>query len=260
MDFFNDLYPEKAGALQAPNMRFLLSIPGGKGKPITKGTAVILIIAVMLVIITLTAVAAFLGSEHPCQLGEYMKPVSESIGDSRDAVFTVLSDNGLGLIEVAPDIFAIPGGYALPDVKLEVLLHFEQNEGLLDGYSCVTRSKIKPKEAAKVIKDVLGEYYSDVVLENGKKVPLKIKALTDMLSGTGTVAFRDSVDVTPQPESGTAVAKYIEYLQSANYWKGRLREYLIKTANYYRDIEVIYTPATQILELKLSYQVEADRG
>lgn len=261
MVFFDELYPEKDGAMQAANMRFLLSIPDGKGKPLTKRTVAILICAAVLIITCLAIGTAFLGNEQPRRLHEHMNPISEAIGTSQDAVFTALTDNGAGLIEITPDTFAIPGGCVLSGVKFEVLLHFEQNEGLLDGYSYMTRAKLAPKEAAKALKEVLGEYYNEAVaFENGKEISLETKALTALLSGTQPITFRDSADITPRQGSGTAVAEYIEHLQAADYWEGRLREYLIKTANYYRDIEVSYTPQTQILEIELSYQIEADRG
>ena len=261
MDFFNNLYPEQDGALQTSNMRFLLSIPEGEGKLLTKRIIALLISAVVLVITFLTVVAAYLSNEQPRQLHEHMKPISEVIGCTQDVVFTALSDGGSGLVEISSGNFAIPGGYVLDDVKFEVLLHFQEHENLLNGYSYVTRLKIAPKEAAKVLNEVLGEYYNEsVTFEGGREVSLEAKALADLLSGTEPIIFRDSADVTPRKESGTAVAEYIEHLQAADYWEGRLREYLIKTANYYRDIEVTYTPDTQILELELSYQVEADRG
>lgn len=259
-NFFDEIYPEKDGALQISNMRFLLSIPEGKGKLLTRRSTAILISAAVLIITVFTVVARYLGHEQSGRLYEHMKPISESIGGTKDEVLTVLADNGLGLVEVTPGISAIPGGYELSNVTFEILLHFEENEGLLDGYTYATQSRLAPKQAAKVLKETLSDFYKETVtFEGGTETLLREKALTELFSGTDKVIFRDSADVTPDKGSGKAVAEYIEYLQAADYWEGRLREYLIKTAHYYRDIEAIYSPDTQMLELKISYQVQADR-
>lgn len=260
MDFFNSIYPERDGAMQASQMRFLLSIPEGKGKPLTKRTTVLLLVAAAFAVAILIAGAAWLGAERPQQLHEHMKPIAEAVGSTREDVFAALAENGDGMVNVAPGVFSVPGGCRISQTEFEVLLYFEDQEVLLDGYSYMTQVKMPPEKAAKLLRDLLGEYYNETItLLDGQKVPLRKKELTDLLSGTEPFLFQDSCDVTPNAESGSAVAKYIAHLQEADYWEGRFGEYLIKTANYYRDIQVSYAPQTQTLEFMLRYKVEADR-
>ena len=259
-NFFDEIYPEKDGALQISNMRFLLSVPEGKGKLLTRRAAGILTSVAILAVTAVVVLASVLGGERAYLMHENMKPLMESIGCTQEEVLTRLSGNELGLVQITADTYAIPGGFELSNAEFEVLLHFEENEGLMDGYSYTTRAKLAPEKAASVLKEFLTEFYSaTVVLENGQEIPLAGKSIKQLLNGKEQVVLRDSADVTPASNSGTATAKYIVYLQNADYWEGRLGEYLIQTANFYRDIEVSYIPEAETLEIALSYRVEADR-
>ena len=259
-NFFDEIYPEKDGAMQASRMSFILSIPEGKGKKLTRRGAWILVAAVTVVLVLVLAVSTWLGADGPRQIYEHMELLQASIGQTQDEVYDTLAAKGAGLVEVTPGCYAIPGGGELAGVEFAILLHFEENQGLLDGFEYVTNVKLESKEAAHVIKDLLGEHYADpVTLTDGQKIPLESKLLTDLLSGSEPIALQLSADITPEPEYATAVTQYITHLEAADYWEGRSGEYLIKTANYYRDIDVRYTPQTQTLFFHISYTVEADR-
>lgn len=260
MGLFDELYPEVDGAMQASNMRFLLSIPKGEGKRLTKRGVVVLICVSALVLALVLAGATWLGAEETRFLHQHMEPLLSAVGEPKTAVFELLAAEGDGLVEVAPDVYVIPGGCRMGGTEFAVTLRFDAHEGLLDGFAYATQIKAEPQEAAKVLETFLEEYYkATITLEAGQEVALNRKALTQILSGESEFVFQDSADVTPQREGVSAVAAYLRYLENAEYWEGRLREYLIKRANFYRDIYVTYTPGTQTLNLKVSFQVAADR-
>lgn len=260
INFFDEVYPERDGALQASRMSFLASIPEGKGKELTKRETWILVAVVSVVLVLALAVTTWMGADEPRQIYEHMELLQASIGQPQNKVYDTLAGEGAGLVEITPGCYAIPEGGELAGVEFAILLHFEENEGLLDGFEYVTSAKLEPKKAAQVIEELLSEYYSDsVTMTDGQQIPLGTKFLTGLLSGSEPFALQLSADITPEPEYGTAAAQYITHLEAADYWEGRSGEYLIKTANYYRDIDVRYTPQTQALYFAISYHIEADR-
>ena len=254
MSFMNpnlELYAEVDGALQASKMRFLLSIPEGKGKAITKGS-VIAALSVAIIALTLCAVSWVLGRE-PARQEDLL---ADMIGMTQEEAFNALSESDLGLVQIEAASYVIPEGEKIAGQDFAVQLSFDENEGLLDSFAYLSESKLNPKEASRVISDFLGAYYSGTVtLADGREVSLNRRALQKELESGNAFSLSDSENTTYTP---FRVAEYIQYLEEAEYFEGRMGEYLIKHAYFYRDIDLCYEDG--VLSIRAQWAVEADRS
>ena len=257
--FFDTLYPETDGAMQASNMRFILSIPGGKGKTLTKRAVVLLVTVSLVIVLAIVLLAGFLGADTPRHFHEKMDVLKDGIGHSKAEVFEILADNGNAMAELSEELALVSGGMEFGELDFAVILSFEQNEGLLNGFTYTTEAKVDPSDAAKVLKKFLSEFYNkSIVLDNGEEVPIKEKDIKNTLKSGGFV-FHHSENCTPGSGKETELTQYLSYLENAQYYEGRVGEYLTKKAKFYRDISILYS-GENVLSIKLKYQVEPDRS
>lgn len=254
--FFDSIYPEKDGALQASNMRFLMSVPKGTGKQLTgRRLAVLTAVAVIMLAVVFIGVTV-LGAEEPTHRHPYMQILSESVGQTQETVLAALTQEEAGLAEMSQGRYAVTGGGEIAGLDFAVLLEFEETEGLLKAYEFATQRNLEPKEAAKFLEAFLKAYLGDTVTDaTGNEIPVKKAALESILQEGFTLA--DSRNITPDPSYPSAVGDYIKHLESAEYWEGRMGEYVIQKAKFYRDIHIDYTENT--LSVRLRYGIEADR-
>lgn len=253
--FFNE------GAMYVGKGRFILPILSSAGDRKLTKKAKIIFGAVMAVFFVGIIVLACWLARPDLKLDEmpYLRSLNEVVGKSQTEVTEYLELEE-GLEQISPGAYAIPGGCAYRGVDYSIVLHFEENEQLLSGYEYMAHYEADADAAAK---DILNaqKYFSvsEKSRIGGEQLEIKKKALAQQLSGTEMFALSSAWDISPDRTWTSAVSDYLQHLENAEYWEGRVGEYLTKKAHFYQDLDLGYNPETQEVSIRLCFLVEADR-
>lgn len=236
--------------------RFILPFLGSSKEAAGK-TKRIIAIAACVCAVLIFIVATLLSYQEPYGL-PMQKEVLESIGKPLAEVAAQLEVSVEQMQQVEPGLYRIPAGGKYKGISFDVLLHFEENEGLLRNYGYEARYEADTAKAAKDIAAIAKILAIDeiiladeTVLEPSKK---QLKAyFTDVGAVTADLTLENTVLWS------SAVTEYVEYLEGADYYEGRSGEYLIKDAIYYEDLRIAYDPETEQLAIKMWCTIETDR-
>lgn len=254
--FFNE------GAMYVGKGKFLLPIlSSSEEKKLTKKAKVIFGAVFAVFFVGIIVLACWL-ARPDVMLDDlpYLSSLEEVIGKSQMEVVEHL-ELADGLTQISSASYAIPGGCEYKGVEYSVVLHFEENEQLLCGYEYVAHYKADEKTAAK---DILTaqKYFSasEKSRIEGEQLDVKKATLAQQLSGSDMFLQNSAWDISPERTWVTPLTEYLQYLENAEYWEGRVGEYLTKKACFYRDLDLGYNPQTQEVSIQLRFCVEADRS
>ena len=256
----NPFYNE--GAMYVGKGRFVLPILSTFGdKKLTKKAKVINGAVMVVFLVSIIVLACWL-ARPDAKIDDlpYLRSLNEVIGKSQTEV-TELLDLEEGLTQISTGSYAIPDGCSYRGVEYAVVLHFEENEQLLYGYEYVAHYVAEEEIAAK---DILTaqKYFSasEKSRIEGERLEIKKEALAQQLSGSDVFSSNSAWDISPERIWQTPLTVYMEHLENAEYWEGRVGEYLTKNACFYRDLDLSYNPQTQEVSIQLRFSVEADRS
>lgn len=202
-------------------------------------------------------VATLLSWQKPYGLPQ-QKEVLESIGKPMEAVAAQLDVPVEQMQQVEPGLYRIPAGGKYKGITFDILLYFEEHEGLLRNYGYEARYGADTAKAAKdiaAIAKVLA--VEEIAFANGTPIEPSKKNLKAYFADVGAVTTDFTLENAVLWSS--AVTEYIDYLEDASYYEGRRGEYLIKHALYYEDLHIAYEPDKKEVTIKLWCSIETDR-
>lgn len=250
-------YPEEEnGAVYAMKGRFLIPVPKAQQTP-SKEFVIPMRIAVA---VGLLAVALFVGilwmgikrAELP-----YQEVLMQSIGQPQEIVVEALELPD-GLLQVSDGVYAIPDGCKYGGISFDVLLYFEENEQLLCAYEYVAEYSTDSNAAAKDISEFLSCFKDfKQPIESRQTLKLEKAELLEAFADSEIFSVKESWDMTDS--IGTPVSDYLQHLNEADFWVGRVGEYLTIPAKYYLDVNIEYVPEGQTVSLLVRYAAEPRR-
>ena len=244
------------GAMHFHGGRFIMPFAGpGASKEASQKAKKIITIAASVFVILAFAVAAFLSYQPNVQLPLEQELLS-AMGKNATEVAAALELDRDDMQLVEPGLYFVNGGYKYAGVTFDILLRFEENEGLLRafGYEATYQANVRKaaKNIAAVAKRLLGD---EIVLSDGTVMESERGQIRTYLEGTGTIAL----DQTARAFTGGALTEYIEHLENAEYYEGRSGEYLLKRAICYEDLHIAYDKAAEEAMIKVWFSIETDR-
>jgi hypothetical protein len=237
---------------------FVLSVAGpGASKEATHRVKQFIAIAVGVAIVAAFIIAILLSYQEPHGL-PLQEKVLESMGKPLEEVAAHLDVPVDWALEIEPGLYRIPAAGKHKGITFDILLQFEEHEGLLRNYGYEAKYEADAAKAAKDIARITKALAVDeivladaTILGTGKG-QLE-KHITD--NGAFTADASRSGSVLPV----TALTEYLAYLEAADYYEGRSGEYLVKRAIYYEDLHITYEPESETLTMKLWCTIETDR-
>lgn len=258
MELFEHAFPVEDGAIHGPNGKYFFPAVGvTKPKDLTKRKTLMLIVSFIVVVAITITVAAYLGDTGIREL-ELYDQIYGLVGQPVTSVPTEL----IPLAQVSEGVYKVERTVKYVGSEFEVYLYFDENEGLLDSFEYTAAYNSDDKTAAVNISRFMDQFFRNDALElNEETVNVGRKALTSQFREGGSLAVEESWGITP-PNAipGDSVAEYLEHLENAEYYDGRVGEYLTKEARFYRDISAQYAPQEGVVRLSLSFTVESDRN
>ena len=254
--FFNE------GAMYVGKGRFILPILSTVEKRRFSKKAKVIFGAAMTLFFAGVIALAFWLSRPEAKLNDlpYAQPLMEVMGRTQAEVVEQLGLDE-GLIQISPGVYTIPQGCEFKGVAYSVVLHFEKNEQLLSGFEYVAYYGADVHTAAK---DMLNaqKYFSASEKSRiaGEQLEIKKETLAQQLSQRDVFAVNSAWDISPDRTWESAVSNYLQHLENAEYYEGRVGEYLTKRACFYRDLDLGYNSETQEVSIQLRFSVEADRS
>lgn len=261
MELFEHAFPIEDSVIHGPRGRYFLPVfATGQSKELTATrTAVLIAVSLAVVLAILTVIGVWV-LEPPKEFYEHTEDLSALIGQTPEAVYESLAEAEAGMVHAGGDLYAIPGGVEFAGANFEVLLEFDESGNRLDSFSYATTMKATPKETAKILHNILRQFfYESVTLQDGTEIKIGRAEILAALQNADTFVLTNSNNITPNSALNYAVSQYIAALEGEDTWEGRVGEYLVREAKYYRDVEVRYEPDTQNLYIRIRQAVEADR-
>lgn len=234
----------------------VMPFPGGTKQASARGKKILAVVVCTCAVLILL-VSTLLSYQEPYGL-PMQKEVLESIGKPIAEVAAQLDVPVDQMLQVEPGLYRIPAGGEYKGITFDILLLFEENEGLLRNYGYEARYEADTAKAAKdiaAIAKVLA--VEEIALVNGTVLEPSKKNLKAYFADVGAVTTDLTLENTVLWSS--AVTEYIEHLEAAEYYEGRSGEYLIKHAIYYEDLHIAYEPDREEVAIKLWCTIETDR-
>lgn len=245
------------GAMHFGRGKFILPVFGpGAAKEATAKTKKIMIIAACIFVAVFLIVATMLGYQKMADMPlrqELLKSIGKPIAD----VAAQLEVSQEEMTQIEPGLYRIPAGCKYAGVTFDILFQFEENEGLLRSFGYEASYKADATQSAKniaAIAKVLS--VEEMNLSNETVLETSEKQLKKYFTDVGAITTDQTLDPNPGYH---VVSDYIDHLESADYYEGRIGEYLVKNAIYYEDLHIAYEPDTEAVAIKLWCAIDADR-
>lgn len=250
---------ENEGALHLGRGMFVLSVAGpGASKEATHQVKQFIAIAVGVAIVAAFIIAFLLSYQEPYGL-PMQKEVLESMGKPIAEVAAHLDVPVDRMQQIEPGLYRIPAAGKHKGITFDILLQFEEHEGLLRNYGYEAKYAADAAKAAKDIAKITKALAVDEIT---------LADATTLGTGKGQLEKRitDKGAFTADASRGgsvlpvTALTEYLAHLEAADYYEGRSGEYLVKRAMYYEDLHIAYEPESETLTMKLWCTIETDRS
>lgn len=158
--------------------------------------------------------------------------------------------------QIEPDLYCVPAACEYADVTFDILLYFEENEHLLRAFGYAASYNADTEQAAESIAAIVKvRYVEGMTLSDGTVLEPEKEHLKTYLADHGAITVDQTLDST----GNEVVSNYIDYLESTDYYEGKVGKYIKKHAIYYEDLYVDYQTDTQAVTIKLWCTIEADR-
>lgn len=235
----------------------IMPFPGALKKTTQKCKKALVAFACLCAVLLLV-MAILLSYQAPYGLPQ-QKEILESVGMPLAEVAVQLDVPVEQIQQVEPGLYRIPAGCEYKGITFDILLYFEEHEGLLRNYGYEARYDANTTKAAKDIAAITKLMAVDkIVLADETVLETTRKQLKTHLTEVGGIAVDITLNSTVH--SATALSEYLAYLEEADYYEGRIGEYLIKNALYYEDLHVAYDSKEGDMVIKLWCTVETDRA
>lgn len=247
------------GAMHLGRGRFILPVAGpGVSKEASHRTKGIIAIATVVVVVVVFVIAFLLSYQEPYGL-PMQKDILESVGKPISEVAAHLEVSVDSMQQIEPGLYRIPAACKHKGIILDILLEFEEHEGLLRNYGYEAQYSASKAKATRDVNAIKSALAIDDKTSKTESVGGTARRELEMHS-TDSGAFVAEATLNGTILSTTALAEYMDYLESAEYYEGRSGEYLVKKAMYYEQLHIAYEPELEELSIKLWCTIETDRS
>lgn len=251
--FFTD-----EGAMHLGHGKFILPVfAPGTAKEASPKAKNVLTVAVCAVIVLCLVAAIVLSYQEPLGL-PMQSEVLESLGKPLPEVAELLDVPVEGMQQVEPGLYRIVAAGKLKGITFDILLQFEPNEGLLRNYGYEARCDANAAKADKALNTITKALaLEEDTLEDESFSGTAKRQLEMHRTDDGGFTADATLSGTSLPAA--ALSEYMDYLESADYYEGRVGKYLVKNAMYYEELQIVYDPEQEELAIELWCTIETDR-
>lgn len=241
------------GAINYGIAKCIMPIPGSSKEKTGDGTKTRIIIVCALVVVILIA-ATILGYQKEIKM-PLREDLLKSIGKPIADVAAQLEVPQEEMRQIEPGLYCVPAACEYADVTFDILLYFEEHEHLLRAFGYEASYNADTDQAAESIAAIAEMLFVDeLTLSDGTVLEPEEKRLKTYFADHGFITADHSLGL-----SSGAASEYIDYLESTDYYEGKVGKYIKKHAIYYEDLHVDYQAEKQAVTVKLWCAVEADR-
>lgn len=249
------------GAGYAGKGKFFLPILGTDKNPkeITVRVVVIAVVAVLVVFLVASLLAGKEPAEFPYEL-ELMNSIGQPLETAAIKAGVSLAD----MEEKEPGVYFTNRGFPIDGAAFD--LYFYEEDGYLSGFAYIADYQAEPKEAAKDIYNGLvnmgietfDKYPDHLYREDNVTYEVTRKNLRNHMENEGDLLVKLTFDLTPT-DSADPIKAYMDILEAAEDWEGRVGEYVTRKAVFYMDKGAAYVQETQRVQIVYSYRIEPVR-
>lgn len=244
------------GAGYAGKGRFFLPILGTDKNPkeITVRVVVVAVVAVLVVFL----IASLLAGKEPTEF-PYELELMNSVGQPLETAAMKVGVSFSNMEETEPGVYFTNCGFPIDGVAFDLYLYEEA--GCLSGFAYIAEYQADAKEAAKDIYNGLVNLGIETFVPTGETESVSVTRRNlqrELEKEKIFLLVKHTSDITPV-DSKDPVKVYMDALEAAEDWEGRLGEYVVRKAVLYLDEGASYDPNTQKVQLVLSYRIEPER-
>lgn len=249
------------GAAYAGKGRFFLAALGTNKNPkeITWRVIVIAVAVVLLIFLMASLLAGKESGEFPYEL-----ELLNSIGQPLETAAMKVGVSFTNMEETEPGVYFTNRGFPIDGVAFD--LYFYEEDGCLSGFAYIADYQAEPNEAAKDIYSALvnmgietfDKYPDYVYREDNVTYEVTKKNLRNHLKNEEILLVKHTSDRTPA-DPADSIKAYMDALEAAEDWDGRVGEYVTRKAVLYVDEGAAYDAQTQRVQIVCSYRIEPAR-
>lgn len=236
--------------------RFFLPLLGTDKNP--KEVTLRLVLGAIAVVLIILLVASLLAGKQPKNI-PYEMEMLLSIGEPLESVALKIGVKPENMTETKPGTYFSSCGFPIDGVTYD--LYFYVEEGKVAGFDYRAEYQADAKKAAKDIYNGLVNLGIEKFVPYGETEPVTVtrRNLQTELNKEKVFLVKYTTDLTPT-DANDPMRVYMDALEAADDWEGRVGEYVTRKAVLYRDEGASYDPETQKVQLILSYRIEPERG
>ena len=250
---------EDEGALHIGKGKFLLFMSGANNdKTISaRKRLIVTIIAVALVVSALLITTLLVG--HQANQMPYETKLSLLLGSDLPTVTEQLELSQSEWTEKEKGVYQLNQPCKLSGVPFKLQLNFDQN-GRMNGYSYKAEYDADYKKAAlDLYKIAIDLNVLAYLPDDAPETDLRKSALKNQFNqGTPLILNVTSAN-TYENLGDDPVGKYLDDLEAAEDWPGRVGDYIVRQAVSYYEIRMEYTPETESVLIHIICQIEPER-
>ena len=250
---------EDEGALHVGKGRFMLFMSGDKKDKTTTTRKRWFLVAIAMVVLVTTVLLTTVLIGHQANQMPYKTKLSLSLGSDFATVTQQLDLPQTAWTETEAGVYRLNQSCKLSGVPFELEMTFDE-DGRLNGYAYTAEYQADYKKAAsdlyKIAIDLNVKAYQpeDATVADLRKSTLKSQFAQGQPFVLNTTLGNAYENVGDDP-----VGKYLDDLEAAEDWPGRVGDYVVKHAVKYYDIHMEYTPETEKVSIHITCTVEPER-
>lgn len=247
------------GAVQTGHGYRLQFLGSDNPKEITKRV----VIGVVAVALAVLLIATLLGGKQPIDFPDEMillNAIGQPLEEAALKVGIKLAD----MTETEPGVYLSNKGIILDGVAFD--LYFYAEDGICSGFAYIADYQADVKKASKDIYNTFvnlriksfAQFPELLNEEDRENLPeVTRRNIRKHLEDGNNLLVKHTYDYTPYFEN---LKPFIEKIEAADDWEGRVGEYVVRKAMLYMDKGGAYDALTQRVQLVLSYRIEPDRA
>ena len=246
------------GVMHFSTGKFVLPISAVETiKRITKRKRKIVAITAILAALVLLIGATVLAYEDKSVM-PYRQELLNFTGKPLSAVIEGLDLKDNQPLQMENGTYQIQSAGKVKNMDFDILLRFDENEGLLCGFGYEASCNLSSGQASRNISRIAKMLSVDELIGvDGTVIDAEKNDILALLEKSDIVEFSQTI----QPLPGYSVLEgYIQHLENAEYYEGNVAGYTTKHAIYYEDLTISYDCKNECLNISLWSSVEADRS
>lgn len=247
------------GAVHTGRGKYRIQFLGSDNpKEITKRVAIAAVAVALAVLLIATLLAGKQPNDFPNEI-ELRNSIGQPLEEAALKVGVKLAD----MTETEPGVYLSNKGIILDGVAFD--LYFYAEDDICSGFAYIADYQADAKKASKDIYNTFVNLriksfaqHPELLNEEDREALPEVtrKNIRKHLVDGNNLLVKHTYDYTPYFEN---IKPFIEKLEAADDWEGRVGEYVVRNAVLYMDKGGTYDPLTQRVQLVLSYRIEPER-